>query len=156
MVGRKWNKFIITSKTKEMKEVGIINRDIAAVISEQGHGDLLMVTDAGFAIPSEVEVIDLSLSENVPTVMEVLEELEKYFSVEKMYMSNETSEVNPTHFNKVSRVFGEGVEIVTLPHNELKLLSREVKATIRTGDFTAYGNVILVSGAGDRWYMEKK
>jgi D-ribose pyranose/furanose isomerase RbsD len=26
---------------------------------------------------------------------------------------------------------------------------------IRTGDFTAYGNVILVSGAGDRWYLEK-
>ena len=44
-----------------MKEVGIINRDIAAVISEQGHGDLLMVTDAGFAIPLGVEVIDLAL-----------------------------------------------------------------------------------------------
>jgi D-ribose pyranose/furanose isomerase RbsD len=27
-----------------MKESGIINRNLAAVISEQGHGDLLMVT----------------------------------------------------------------------------------------------------------------
>ena len=42
-----------------MKESGILNRDIAAVLSEQGHGDLLMVTDAGFAIPQDVEVIDL-------------------------------------------------------------------------------------------------
>lgn len=137
-----------------MKEVGIINRDIAAVLSEQGHGDLLMVTDAGFAIPPEVEVIDLSLSENVPMVMEVLKELEKYFSVEKMYMSEETQEVNPGHFEKVSGAFGSGVEVETLPHMELKKLSREVKAAIRTGDFTAYGNVILVSGAGDRWYLE--
>ncbi len=40
-------------------------------------------------------------------------------------------------------------------HQDLKKLSREVKAVIRTGDFTAYGNVILVSGAGVRWYMEK-
>ena len=139
-----------------MKEVGIINRDIAAVLTEQGHGDLLMVTDAGFAIPPEVEVIDLSLSENVPMVLEVLKELEKYFSVEKMYMSEETQEVNPSHFEKVSGAFGSGVEVETLPHKELKRLSREVKAAIRTGDFTAYGNVILVSGAGDRWYLENK
>lgn len=45
-----------------MKEVGILNRDIAAVISEQGHGDLLIVADAGFAIPTEVKVIDISLT----------------------------------------------------------------------------------------------
>jgi len=139
-----------------MKEVGIINRDIAAVISEQGHGDLLMVTDAGFAIPPDVEVIDISLSENVPMVIDVLKELEKHFSVETMFMSVETQEVNPTHFEVVSKAFGSGVEVETLPHMEMKQLSRKVKAVIRTGDFTAYGNVILVSGAGDRWYVENK
>jgi len=139
-----------------MQEVGIINRDIAAVIAEQGHGDLLMVTDAGFAIPPDVEVIDISLSENVPMVIDVLKELEKYFSVEKMFMSVETQDVSPTHFEEVSKAFGSGVEVETLPHMEMKQLSRAVKAAIRTGDFTAYGNVILVSGAGDRWYMENK
>ena len=137
-----------------MKEIGILNRDIAAVISEQGHGDLLMVTDAGFAIPQEVEVIDISLSENNPRVMDVLGELNKYFSVEKMYMSDETREISPSHFNKVAKAFGNDVEVETIPHAELKKLSREVKAVIRTGDFTAYGNVILVSGAGPRWYLE--
>jgi D-ribose pyranose/furanose isomerase RbsD len=33
-----------------------------------------------------------------------------------------------------------------------KELSKSVKAVIRTGDFTAYANVLLVSGAGKRWY----
>lgn len=138
-----------------MKEVGILNRDIAAVISEQGHGDLLMVADAGFAIPLGVEVIDISLSENRPMVMEVLTELSKFFSVEKMYLSREAREISPTHFKKVSTAFGDQVEVEILEHKDLKALSREVKAVIRTGDFTAYGNVILVSGAGDRWYLEK-
>ena len=138
-----------------MKEVGIIHRELAAIISEQGHQDLLMVSDAGFAIPIGVEVIDLSLSENKPTVMDILEELKKFFSVEKMYMSKETLEVNPTHFEKVSKAFGGHVEVEILPHTEMKKLSREVKAVIRSGDFTAYGNVILVSGAGDRWQLEK-
>jgi D-ribose pyranase len=139
-----------------MKEIGIVNRHIAAVISEQGHGDLLMVTDAGFAIPREVEIIDISLSENKPMVLDVLAELDKYFSVEKIYMSNETREVSPSHFKKVSEAFGGDVEVETLPHDEIRKMSEEVKAIIRTGDFTAYGNVILVSGAGDRWYLENK
>ena len=137
-----------------MKETGIINRDLAAVISEQGHGDLLMVADAGFAIPMDVEVIDLSLKENVPTVMDVLSELSRHFSVEKMFISKESAEISPSHFKKVSVAFGDHVEVETLAHSDLKLLSRDVKAVIRTGDFTAYGNVILVSGAGDRWYLE--
>ena len=137
-----------------MKEIGILNRDLASVLSKQGHGDLLMVTDAGFAIPSHLEVIDISLSINVPMVMDVLDELKKFFSVEKMVMSDETREISPSHFEKVSGAFGSEVEIETVPHTELKKMSREVKAVIRTGDFTAYGNVILVSGAGDRWYLE--
>ena len=75
------------------------------------------------------------------------------FRVERL-LSTTTREVNPSHFKKVSEAFGEGVEVETLPHDEIKKLSREVKAVIRTGDFTAYGNVILVSGAGDRWFIE--
>ena len=139
-----------------MKEIGILNRDIARAISEQGHGDLLLVTDAGFAIPRHVEVIDISMSENVPMVMELLSELRKYFSVEKMFMSKETREISPSHFEAASAAFGEEMEVETLPHDDFKTLSRDVKVAIRTGDFTAYGNVILVSGAGDRWYCEVK
>jgi len=57
-----------------MKEVGIVNSKIARVISEQGHRDLLMVVDAGFAIPKHIKVIDISLSENNPMVVDVLAE----------------------------------------------------------------------------------
>jgi D-ribose pyranase len=137
-----------------MKEVGIINRNIAAVISEQGHNDLLMVVDAGFAIPRDVEVIDISMAENKPMVLEFLAELRKFYSVEKMIIANQTKEMSPTLFEGISKSFGEGVEIETVDHAELKKMAKKVKAVIRTGDFTAYGNVILVSGAGDRWFVE--
>jgi D-ribose pyranase len=50
-----------------MKEIGLINRNLAKVVAEQGHQDLLMVVDAGFAIPLGVETIDISLSQNNPT-----------------------------------------------------------------------------------------
>jgi len=138
-----------------MKETGAINRGIDAAISKQGHGDLLMVTDAGFAIPPGVEVIDLSLDENKPMVLEVLEMLKKYFSVEKMIMANETKNISPTLFSNISKAFGDGVPVETIEHSALKEMSKTVKAIIRTGDFTAYGNVILVSGAGGRWKVER-
>lgn len=138
-----------------MKELGIINRSIAKVLSEQGHQDLLMVVDAGFAIPKEIKVVDISLGENNPMVLTVLAELRKFFSVEKMIMANQTKETSPTLFEEISRSFGENMPVETIDHAELKKLAKSVKAVIRTGDFTAYGNVILISGAGDRWYCEK-
>jgi len=139
-----------------MKEIGTVNRLIAQVLSEQGHQDLLMVVDAGFAIPKEVEVVDISLGENNPIVLTVLAELKKFFSVEKMIMANQTKETSPTLYMAISKSFGENMPVETIDHAELKKLAKSVKAVIRTGDFTAYGNVILVSGAGNRWFCENE
>lgn len=139
-----------------MLEIGIINRELAGIISRQGHGDLLMVTDAGFAIPKDADVLDLSLTENVPTVPDVLDVLSKFFSVEKMLLAKQTSDINPQLFNRIIKSFGEDVEVELMDHASLKEISKKAKAIIRTGDFTAFGNVILVSGAGNRWYTEKK
>ena len=138
-----------------MKEGGVLNRAVAIAIAKQGHQDLLMVTDAGFAIPLGIEVIDLSLEVNKPMVLEVLAMLRKNFSVEKMVMANETLKTSPTLFENISKAFGEDIQVETVDHSDLKQMSKTVKTVIRTGDFTAYGNVILVSGAGNRWYCEK-
>ena len=138
-----------------MKEIGLLNRELSRYISQQGHQDLLMVVDAGFAIPKDLDVVDLALSINVPTVPQVLAVLKDYYSVEKMIISHETKNISPTLFDKIRNSFGVNMEVELVEHHILKVKSKEVKLVIRTGDFTAYGNVILVSGAGDRWYLEK-
>jgi len=137
-----------------VNETGLINRGIAKIISEQGHNDLLMVVDAGFAIPKEIEVVDISLGVNNPMVMTVLTELRKYYSVEKMIIASQTKELSPSLFTAILNSFGENVPFEIVDHTEFQQLAKTVKAVIRTGDFTAYSNVILVSGAGDRWYFE--
>lgn len=138
-----------------MKKIGFINRGMANVVSKQGHQDLLMVVDAGFAIPENVDIVDISLCENHPMVLDVLAELKKYHSVEKMIIANKTQEISPTLFASIIKVWGENMDVEVVDHMKLKQMSKDVKAIIRTGDFTAYGNVILVSGAGDRWFCEK-
>ena len=138
-----------------MKEVGMLNSHIDSALTRQGHMDLMMVVDAGFPCPDHVELIDIALSEGVPAILDVLAELKKYHSVEKIVMAQDTQDHNPTYFAKVAKSFGDGVEMEVISHTELKERSHDVKTIIRTGDFTAWGNVMLVSGAGDRWKMEK-
>jgi D-ribose pyranose/furanose isomerase RbsD len=69
---------------------------------------------------------------------------------------NETKAVSPSMFERSIAIFDENIPVETIPHTELKQRSRTVKAIVRTGDFTAYTNVILISGADDRWYVERQ
>ena len=139
-----------------MQEIGLLNRELARFVSQQGHHDLLMVVDAGFAIPKGLDVVDLSLTINVPTVPEVLAVLKDYYSVEKLILARETRDVSPSLYKIMINSFEENMNIELIDHLALKEKSKQVKLVIRTGDFTAYGNIILVSGAGKRWYLEKK
>jgi D-ribose pyranase len=137
-----------------MRETGTINNDISDVFSMMGHMDELIVCDAGFPIPIDVCTVDISLAKDKPTVLELLDVLKDHFSVEKLIMANETKETSPTRFKAITDIFPD-VPVETMPHTEFKKHSKTVKAVIRTGDFTAYSNLLLVSGPGDRWYCEK-
>lgn len=116
--------------------------------------DLMMVVDAGFPVPDHVELIDLALKPDTPTVPEVLAELAKVHSVEKLVLAEETRSHNPSYFDSVTKGPWKDAETEVIPHAELKLRSHEAKTIIRTGDFTAWANIMLVSGAGDRWKLE--
>jgi D-ribose pyranase len=138
-----------------VQEGGILNREIARVIARMGHMDELIVCDAGFPIPDGVETVDLALAQDKPKVPEVLALLKKDFSVEKIIVAEETSVHSPSMLREIMEVLGKDLPVETMPHSALKERSKDVKAIIRTGDFTAYTNVLLVSGAGNRWFVER-
>ena len=139
-----------------MLELKLLNTKIVHALSISGHMDEIIICDAGFPIPKEVETIDISLTDNVPTIRETLEVIKEYYSVEKVILANETFEHNPTYFKHVSTLFGSDVEIEKISHSEFKKRSKTVKVIIRTGDFTAWGNILLVSGPGKKWIKEKE
>lgn len=138
-----------------MRETGIINREICDALSTLGHTDEIIVCDAGFAIPLGIRTIDISLGENKPTVPEVLAELKKHFSVEKVVIAEETRDMMPSRFKELSEAFGNNIPVDVIPHVEMRKKANHVKAIIRTGDFSGYSNISVVSGGGDRWYVEK-
>ncbi len=138
-----------------MTETGILNRDIAAQITKLGHTDRMMITDAGFAIPAGVPTIDVSVAENLPTALQMLDEVLKHFSVEKVVISQATVDVSPSRYQEFLGRFGPDVEKEVIPHSQLRAIAKDMKFIIRTGDFTANSNIVLVSGGGSRWYCEK-
>jgi len=139
-----------------MKETGMINRDIVAELAKLGHTDRLLIADAGLAIPNTTKVIDLSMSENVPTALEVLKLILKHFSVESVILSNATHEVSPTREKAFLDCFEGEIPCRYVEHPVFRdELTRDVKFAIRTGDFTANSNIILVSAGGPRWFCEK-
>ncbi len=138
-----------------MQEGGLLNRELTRVVARMGHMDELIVCDAGFPIPDGVDTVDLSIIQGKPKVAEVLEILKPHFSVEKIVVAEETAAHSPAMLRTIREVLGPSLPLETMPHSALKHRSRGVKAIIRTGEFTAYTNVLLVSGAGERWFVEK-
>ena len=116
-----------------MTETGILNREIAAQIAKMGHTDMMLIADAGLAVPNTTPVIDISLKENIPTSIEVLEEVLKHFSVEKIIYSQATVDVSPSREKEFLKHFDENVEVEVVPHALLRdELTRKVKFVIRT------------------------
>ena len=139
-----------------MKETGLLNIEISDAIAHLGHMDELIICDAGFPIPAGVRSIDVSLKDNQPTTVEVLTEILKHFSVEKIVLAEETQKHSPTMFAQLTGLFDKSVVVETIAHTDLKQRSRGVKAIVRSGDFTAYSNILLVSAGGPRWFIEKE
>ena len=65
--------------------------------------------------------------------------------VERVILAKEAQEINPD-FEKSVRDLLPDVPVDFVSHDELKRLSANSRAVVRTGECKSYANVILVSG----------
>jgi len=128
-----------------MKKTGILNRDLSALVAAMGHYDRLVVSDAGFPIPKGVPCIDLSMGANMPTVLEVLKVIALELEVQEFYFANEILTSTANRSAQIQEIF-PNAKSFPVPHVEFKKLALEARGIVRTGDFLAYGNVLLASG----------
>lgn len=129
------------------KTATTINPALSRVISETGHTDLLVVTDAGLPIPQGSERIDLAYRPGAPAFLDVLDTVLAELVVEGATVSAEVAEKSPEVLTALQdRFAGMGFEIELIPHIEFKKLSQGARAFVRSGEFTPYANVILHAG----------
>ena len=55
-----------------LKKLGILNSDIAKVLTDLGHTDKIAIGDAGLPIPTGVKRIDLAIALSDPSFIKVL------------------------------------------------------------------------------------
>ncbi|CAM4300442.1 D-ribose pyranase [Paenibacillus alkaliterrae] len=128
-----------------MKKNGILNSDIAAVIARMGHTDCIVIGDCGLPIPDSVKRIDLAIKPGLPSYPDTLEAVLADMEVESAIIAIEMKEQNTSIYDS-TRMLLNDIPIKQVPHEELKLLTMQAKAVIRTGEATPYANIILQSG----------
>ena len=128
-----------------MKKNGVLNKDISELIASMGHYDQLTICDAGLPIPEYVWRIDLAVKEGLPGFVEVVQAIAEDMVVQQIILAEEVKEISPDIDKQIKEVFAD-VEVVYIPHDTFKEQSTKSKAIIRTGEFTPFSNVIIVSG----------
>lgn len=116
-----------------MKKNGILNSEIAKVLTDLGHTDQITIGDAGLPVPNGVKKIDLALALGEPTFIRPLEEVLKDMAIEKVILAKEIQTDNPNQEEAVLRLIGD-VEIEYVSHSEFKKETGQSKAIIRTGE----------------------
>jgi D-ribose pyranase len=128
-----------------MKKIGVINAPMAAVIAELGHMDTIAIADAGLPIPKKVNRIDLALKKGIPSFIETLQVVLTEMQVEKAILAEEIKQHNPDILAEIEVLLGDA-SIEFVPHENFKEITNDSRAIIRTGEFSPYANIILVSG----------
>ncbi|MEV0906249.1 D-ribose pyranase [Streptomyces hokutonensis] len=126
-----------------MKKAGILNRHLSGALAELGHGDGVLVCDAGMPIPSGPRLVDLAFRAGVPSFAEVVDGLLAELVVEGATAAREIRGANGAATALLDARFPD-LDLVS--HEKLKELSADARLIVRTGEARPYANVLLRCG----------
>ena len=131
-----------------MLQSGILNPHVLDLIARIRHTNTIVISDWAFPFWREIEVVDLSLTMGIPTVLDVLDVLRPNFKVGNIWQAEEFLGTNPAEtIQRFDSAFAgfTGAAVTRLPHADFKSMVPRAIGLIRTGDPNPYGNVILES-----------
>lgn len=129
-----------------LKKHGILNSEIAKVLTDLGHTDKVAIGDAGLPVPDHVKKIDLAIALSDPSFIKVLKVVLDDMKVEEVVLAEEIKSKNAEQLKAVEEILVDNEQITYVSHEEFKEQLNDVKAVIRTGEATPYSNIILQSG----------
>lgn len=133
-----------------MKRTPLLNRHLSALIATLGHGDRIVLADAGLPMPPGVPVIDLAVVAGLPTLLDVLNAIKGELMIEA---ATRATEASPDLSNSIDTALatwakdqGREIDRRVIGHEDFKVETGTARAIIRTGEVTPYANLILFSG----------
>src|SRR5476651_345896 len=96
-----------------MLKQGILNPQINSLLGRVRHTNTLVIADRGFPFWPMIETVDISLVDDVPTVLAVLHALRPNFQIGNAWMAQEFLKRNSA---KTRSAFAEALRGVKLSH----------------------------------------
>ena len=96
-------------------------------------------------VPMGTKKIDLALTKQIPSFIDVLKNVLSELEVQKIYLADEIKTQNPDQLKAIQDLMPD-VEIAFMPHSDLKKNLANTHAFVRTGEMTPFSNIILESG----------
>ncbi|HEX8552855.1 MAG TPA: RbsD/FucU family protein [Abditibacteriaceae bacterium] len=128
-----------------MVKSGLLNPHVLSLLARVRHTNAIVISDRGFPFWPMIETIDLSLVDNVPTVLQVVEALRQNHHFGASFMAEEFKRENSVEVQSEFETALHGIPLAHEPHEQFKKRVPGCIGLIRTGDTTQYANIILVS-----------
>jgi D-ribose pyranase len=128
-----------------MLKTGILNPSLNSLLSRVRHTNTIVISDRGFPFWPMIETVDISLVDDVQTVLQVLNALRVNFTIGHAWMAREFLKANTKPTVNAFASALQGIPLTHEPHVKFKLRVPGAIGLIRTGDTTQYANMILQS-----------
>jgi D-ribose pyranase len=129
-----------------MLNTGILNPQILSLLARVRHTNALVIADRGFPFWPNIETVDISLVDDLPTVLQVLASIRPNFRIAQAYMAREFLRENTPAMRTLFAKALQGIPTTHEPHVQFKKRVPDAIGLIRTGDTVQYANMVLISG----------
>ncbi len=125
---------------------GILNPQILSLLARVRHTNALVITDRGFPFWPMIETVDVSVVNDLPTVLQLITAVRANHNFTQAYQAGEFLKSNTASVRQKFATALNGVPTKFEPHVEFKKRVTRAIGLIRTGDTVQYANTILISG----------
>jgi D-ribose pyranase len=128
-----------------MIKTKLLNPQILSLLATVRHTNTLVIADRGFPFWPMIETVDISLVDDIPTVLQVFDAINSNFNIGQIFMASEFLKNNSREtISNFAASIGD-IMIKYEPHVDFKIRVPHAIGLIRTGDSTQYANMIIES-----------
>ncbi|BEP28670.1 RbsD/FucU domain-containing protein [Helicovermis profundi] len=118
----------------------IKNSELLYELSKLGESDSFVIVNSEFPCSKDVKVIDLSLTDNVPNLIDVMQVIFTEVESTDITFPEEISGVDKEEYSKMSCLNN----LKYLTYRQFKIVAKNAKFIVRTGDIKKYNNLIVI------------
>lgn len=137
-----------------MAKKRILNKELAAIVANIRHGEMLFIADAGsgtsekalYPLSDDVEYLDLEAVTGSPSFQDIVGTIVEVGDFEGAIVTDVMPKVNAKDYNFLVRLLGKDNIHESRYIPEYYQMRDRCKAVVQTGDYGVHAQAILIAG----------